>query len=281
MFRRLHDRFGTAGALIAVIALIAALGGTAFAAKGALTGKQKKEVKAIAKSFQGTGPAGPQGLPGAPGAGGKDGLNGADGTDGTDGADGRSVLSTSFEGTNEPVSEPCEERGGVEFEVEGSGVKEYACTGDEGPTGDPWTAGGTLPANATEEGVWALNESTSDNLPKFVVYPAAGVPISFGIPLGTEPATHLIAENGNEVGGPNDGNPQAACDDGDAPPPSPTNPEADSGHLCVFAATGLTGVEGAISGVSPMGTAGALLNLFFQPAGVSEILLNGTWAVTG
>jgi hypothetical protein len=104
MYRRLHDRFGTAGLIIAVIALIAALSGAAYAAQG-LNGKQKKEVKKIAqteaKKLVGTGPQGPpgpqgaqgpqgpqgaQGAPGAPGTPGKDGKNGTNGTDGEDGA---------------------------------------------------------------------------------------------------------------------------------------------------------------------------------------------------
>jgi hypothetical protein len=89
MFHRFHQRFGTAGLLIAVIALIAALGGTALAASGALTSKQKKEVKAIAKSFQGTGPAGAQGNPGAPGAAGKEGSQGKQGEPGKEGKEGK------------------------------------------------------------------------------------------------------------------------------------------------------------------------------------------------
>src|SRR3954447_11133856 len=85
MYRRFHDRFGTAGLLIGVIALIAALGGTALAA-GGLTGKQKKEVTKIAKKFAGkagaTGPAGPAGPAGPKGATGEQGPQGERGSQG-------------------------------------------------------------------------------------------------------------------------------------------------------------------------------------------------------
>jgi Collagen triple helix repeat (20 copies) len=94
MIRRIHDKLGTAGLVIAVVALVAALGGTAFAAAG-LNGKQKKEVKKIAKQFAGkpgtngaqgpkgdTGPAGPAGNPGKEGARGPAGETGAAGEDG-------------------------------------------------------------------------------------------------------------------------------------------------------------------------------------------------------
>lgn len=97
MFKRIHDKLGTAGLAVAVVALIAALTGTAFAAAG-LNSKQKKEVKKIAKQFAGkpgaTGPTGPQGPAGAagakgdtgaPGPAGKNGLTGATGLEGPPG----------------------------------------------------------------------------------------------------------------------------------------------------------------------------------------------------
>lgn len=49
------------------------------------------------------------------------------------------------------------------------------CNGEEGPTGDPWTAGGTLPNGETETGVWAFNITAGAG----EVY----APISFPIPL--------------------------------------------------------------------------------------------------
>jgi Collagen triple helix repeat (20 copies) len=94
MYRRFHDRFGTAGLVVAVVALILALAGTALAAAG-LTAKQKKEVKKIAKKYAGqpgapgaTGPVGPKGDTGAKGEQGIQGKPGEDGADGADGEDG-------------------------------------------------------------------------------------------------------------------------------------------------------------------------------------------------
>jgi Collagen triple helix repeat (20 copies) len=100
MLKRIHNKLGTAGLVVAVVALIAAVAGTAFAA-GGLTKQQEKQVKKIAKKYAGKngkdgapGPAGPQGPKGdqgakgdtgAPGAPGKDGTDGQDGTDGVDG----------------------------------------------------------------------------------------------------------------------------------------------------------------------------------------------------
>ena len=64
MFAKLHNRFGTAGLVVAVVALIAALAGTAIAA-GGLNAKQKKELtpklEALIKppGFTGQAPGGP------------------------------------------------------------------------------------------------------------------------------------------------------------------------------------------------------------------------------
>lgn len=91
MYRRFHDRFGTAGLVVAVVALIAALAGTAIAA-GGLTAKQKKEVTKIAKKYAGkqgpAGPTGPQGPPGANGTNGATGPQGPQGLQGEGGEDG-------------------------------------------------------------------------------------------------------------------------------------------------------------------------------------------------
>lgn len=91
MYRRFHQRFGTAGLIISILALILAVAGTAFAASG-LTSKQKKEVTKIAKQYAGkpgtTGPQGPQGLPGATGGKGEKGEKGDKGDTGLAGKDG-------------------------------------------------------------------------------------------------------------------------------------------------------------------------------------------------
>jgi len=82
MFRRIHNKLGRAGLVVAVVALIAAVAGTAFAA-GGLTKKQEKQVIKIAKKYSGKpGPQGPKGDTGATGAQGSKGDQGAKGDPG-------------------------------------------------------------------------------------------------------------------------------------------------------------------------------------------------------
>jgi hypothetical protein len=92
MFKKIHEKLGSAGLIIAVVALIAALGGIAVAAGPRLSSTQKKEVTKIAKKFAGkpgaTGPAGPQGPAGAAGAKGDAGAPGAKGDKGATGPEG-------------------------------------------------------------------------------------------------------------------------------------------------------------------------------------------------
>jgi hypothetical protein len=94
MLKRIHNRLGTAGLLVAVVALIAAVAGTAIAA-GGLTKQQEKQVKKIAKKYAGKngapgapGPAGPQGPKGDQGAKGDQGPKGDEGKQGPEGDEG-------------------------------------------------------------------------------------------------------------------------------------------------------------------------------------------------
>ncbi|MGN6202677.1 MAG: hypothetical protein ACTHNY_09760 [Solirubrobacterales bacterium] len=94
MLKRIHNKLGTAGLLVAVVALIAAVAGTAFAA-GGLTKKQEKQVIKIAKKYAGkpgaqgpkgdTGPAGAQGPKGDVGPNGDKGDTGSQGPEGPPG----------------------------------------------------------------------------------------------------------------------------------------------------------------------------------------------------
>jgi hypothetical protein len=90
MLHRIHNKFGTAGLVVAIVALVASLVGGAYAASNGLTAKQKRQVRAIAKSFQGTGPAGPQGPTGQQGAVGPVGPRGPEGPEGSEGPEGPS-----------------------------------------------------------------------------------------------------------------------------------------------------------------------------------------------
>jgi hypothetical protein len=88
MLKRIHDKLGTAGLVIAVVALVAALAGTAFAA-GGLTKKQEKQVIKIAKKYAGKpGAPGPKGDMGAVGSQGPKGEQGPKGDRGEQGPEG-------------------------------------------------------------------------------------------------------------------------------------------------------------------------------------------------
>jgi hypothetical protein len=94
MLRRIHDRLGTAGFVIAIVALVAALCGGAYAASG-ISGREKTEIKKYAKKYSkqfaipgAQGPAGPQGPAGTAGKEGARGAQGEPGENGQDGEDG-------------------------------------------------------------------------------------------------------------------------------------------------------------------------------------------------
>lgn len=95
MFRRIHDKLGAAGFVIAIVALVAAVAGSAVAA-GGLSGAEKKEIttqskkfsKKFSKQFAKPGPAGPQGPQGAKGEQGPKGDNGDRGPQGEEGPQG-------------------------------------------------------------------------------------------------------------------------------------------------------------------------------------------------
>jgi|SRR4051794_17768553 len=103
MYRRIHDKLGTAGLIVACIALVFAMLGGAYAAtsprgktKSHPKGLTKAQVLALIKAHPSpAGEKGDQGQKGEPGAKGdpgergqqgKPGLNGEDGEDGEDGA---------------------------------------------------------------------------------------------------------------------------------------------------------------------------------------------------
>ncbi len=276
----------------ATMALVFALTGGAFAATshpgGSSTGFKasasvtpiasaaKKKSKAPARGPAGprgaTGPAGPAGAKGETGqaggtgpqgnagTNGSNGENGKEGTPGKEGKAGASVASTEFSGEKEGK---CKE-GGSEFKA---GTRTtYACNGKEG---SPWTAGGTLPPEKTETGVWAFGPIGEASIPVTFGEHILFVPVaSFVIPLEKSPEAHYINGNGEEVTEaglvPNTG----ACKAG-----TTTNPTAEPGNLCVYANGGLemefliskTGRTGAIASFAVTGNYGEG---------------SGTWAVT-
>ena len=296
LYRRLQDRFGTAGVVLGVIALILALGGTALAASGALTGKQKKEVEKIAKKYAGkpgaigaTGPAGPAGPAGAAGPKGDTGAKGdtgSQGNPGSPGAAGKSiVLTTEAKGAN------CAD-GGTKVEVEGNvASKKYVCNGTTGFTK-------TLPPGETETGTWTIRAAA----PKDGAL-TTGTDISFPIPLAAESAEGKAwifseAATQNEEWGKKETNTLLSCTVG-SPECIDTGcrgtaaaPTAPSGTLCAY--TGFEALVNAPSDSAELrslggnfnayGVSGALLVGPTIPSASTEaasVEMSGTWAVTG
>jgi Collagen triple helix repeat (20 copies) len=241
--RALREPWGTAGLLVAIVALVTALAGAAYAASGGgLSHKQKKEVEKIAKKFAGkpgkAGPQGPAGPPGAPGANGKGGAPGPEGKEGPAGPTGPE--------------------------------------GPEGKEGSPWTAGGTLPGEATEYGVFAdafpavSGEDSGGDTFTAEVKGAQRIPISFTIPLSAPPSATVVTNEqqlNNEV--------PAQCDSDDDGVGTFEKPQADPGNLCAF-----VGSSNNIA-LGPVFTAtrefGAVL---FAGTKESGGFVEGSWAVT-
>jgi hypothetical protein len=275
MLSPLRNRFGIPG-VISVVALVFAMLGGAYAANNSSDGgatasaKAKRGPKGPKGATGPAGPAGPAGPQGPAGANGKDGSNGSNGSAGAPGAAGKSVISTEFEGTDEPAGEPCDERGGTEFEVQSSGVKNYACNGAAGQNGQTGFTE-TLPVGKTETGTWTyqgLKEEASTNGNLYLV------PISFPIPLASGlDASHtvFVPEGGTD---PN-------CTG------SVANPTAPSGYLCVYTSEIISANVGSpisFKFIPPVGppnqTSRIGTNLAVQfTANVSYG--GGAWAVTG
>jgi hypothetical protein len=273
--RAIEEPFGKAGLIVAIIAVVLALTGAAFAA-GGLSGKQKKEVEKIAKKY-----AGKPGAPGATGPGGSTGAagkDGANGTNGAPGANGKSVTVSSYTGP-ECATATAE---GVEVKVEGSATPKYVCDGEEGaqgtqgPAGNPWTAGGTLPPSTaagcpcTETGAWGTFATAAGG---------AFIGLPFSIPLAAAldgEHVHTFKESNftdfDEAGPGTEG-----CKGSAAAPTAP------SGNLCVYGEDPVNGlsllqVKNPAAGLAKgAATAGGVLELSFSGLSIPR----GTWAVTG
>lgn len=156
MLKRIREKFGTAGLIVAIVALVVAVAGTAYAATK-LTGPQKKEVEKIAKKFAGKdGKEGPQGAQGPAGAAGAKGDKGNTGDKGPEGPPGKSVVLTDF-----PKGVAgCNELGGAEVRTESqlAGEGTEVCNGRNGQdTGVNYTfSAGTTEVDPTV-GKLALN----------------------------------------------------------------------------------------------------------------------------
>jgi hypothetical protein len=189
MLTKLREPFGKAGLIVAIVALIAALGGGAYAASGGLSGTQKKEVTKIAKT-EAKKFAGVNGSNGSNGAPGVKGDAGAAGTNGAPGAAGKSVEARSI-ATGEPTQ--CQEQGGVEYEVEGSGDPAEICNGQ------PWTAGGKLPKGATETGAWAFDASEATAAASGRILVSYSLPIPLSATIQGAANVHYVDFDGDST----------------------------------------------------------------------------------
>jgi hypothetical protein len=271
MFSTLRNRFGIPG-VISVIALVFAMFGGAYAASNSSGGGKATASAKAKKGPRGpkgaTGPAGPQGPAGPAGPA------GAKGDAGAAGAPGASATAVSFSGPKGGCNE-----GGVE--VKSAGAPTFVCNGEEGvqgANGEPWTAGGVLPPNATETGTYLIDSSAA-TATIFEGYVQTA--ISFPIPLAG-----LLDEGHALFVKPPNGPTPAACENPEhAGAASFTNPEASPGFLCVYGgdSDNVNASElfvyrmDSAPGASP---SGALLIQEFQNQG-SPAYSKGTWAVTG
>lgn len=293
----IREPFGKAGLILAFFAMLLALTGGAYAA-GKLTSKEKKEVEKIAKKYAGKpGAAGAQGAAGqngSPGAKGDAGSPGAPGQNGAPGAGGKTVLN----GSGAPT-------GGIgsvgDFYIDTSSQEIYGPkassginggwgepTALKGETGEPWTAGGTLPAGATETGTWSFS-STQEASPQ-VISIGPGFPvnqmvsISFSIPLSSN------LEKSHAIYVPAGDTTTAHCSAGPVNG-TPAEPKAESGYLCVYEVTieNAQPAEHAVvgsffpPGVSPVsfGAAASGTTLILKIPNPGGTFGMGSWAVTG
>lgn len=198
MFSKFHDRFGTAGLVVAVVALVVALAGTAFAAAG-LNSKQKKEVTKIAKKY-----AGKNGAPGTNGTNGTNGKDGAQGPPGPQGAQGP-------QGPAGPAGPA-----GAAGPTGAAGV-----AGTAGPTGPTGPADfDVLPSGETLEGVYSTDLMSGEAL--------SFVDISFVISLSAAPTVNWVKQDGTTMYQGTKSN----CDG------TVAEPKADPGNLCLYTQLG-------------------------------------------
>jgi hypothetical protein len=228
------------------IAVVFAMTGGAFAAsKGVIITSKKQISSKVVKEL--TGKAGKAGPAGAAGAAGPVGATGPAGPAGSTGPSGPA---------------------GAKGETGGTGKD-----GKDGKEGSPWTAGGTLPSEKTETGVWGVSEVPGAFAGGIIE--VATSTISFGIPLKeglAKGAVHIIPSGGEGKG--------EGCPTGS----TLAKPAAEPGNLCVFRGSPDVNV-GTIETKSletgeeeEAGTTGALLLL--KPETKKEpILASGTWAV--
>lgn len=135
--------------------------------------------------------------------------------------------------------------------------------GIQGENGSPWTAGGVLPPGETETGTFVTHGAT----------PGGTGAISFPIPLASPvSATNIVViQEAASV--------PANCNDGEGTAPGVTNPEADAGKLCIFAAFGGP-VGGVLNPTTFEPEATVVGGMVVQTLSSLDETGFGSWAVT-
>ena len=230
MFARIRRRITYANVAV-TFALVFAMSGGAYAAgRYAITSTRQISPKVL-KSLKGargnTGPAGTAGPQGPAGPTGGQGAAGAKGETGPKGEKGEA----------------------------GAPGK----PGEPGKEGSPWTAGGTLPSEKTEKGVWAITIPPPVEAEPGFTTSLDRASISFNIPLETAPTAVFLKENEKQTG----------CQG------TAEEPTAEPGYLCVYAELEIKPPVGLNVGVvrpfgAIVGTNGG------EPGGMAV----GSWAVT-
>jgi hypothetical protein len=274
-------------------------GGGASSGSGSGAGASSHAVIAAAKKKKTAptgkpgprGPAGPAGLAGTKGETGPAGPAGARGETGTSGGNGGAGESV----TIAAAGSECGAVGGTRFSNAGSSG--HVCNGEKGAKGTPGTPGEagaihpgeTLPAKASETGVWtASGQSVRAAQAGTALLIAA---ISYPIPLATAP-TMQVVPFGEGKGEAHQKLP-TGCDG------NVTEPAAEPGNLCVYVGeqTINIGNEGKAIGVEPVagepvpgteaGKTGAWLEVIAEnktepkeETKEEPLLALGTWAVT-
>jgi collagen triple helix repeat protein len=247
----LRSRFGVPG-VIAVFALVFAMLGGAYAASDDGGKKASASAKKGPRGPRGPkGPAGPQGPAGPAGPVGPAGAQGAKGDTGAAGADGaKGATGATGAAGAKGATGPAGPAGAA------GAVGAAGATGATGPEGSPWTAGGTLPAGATETGAIVYSIPAKSGI---------RVPLSFPIPLEFLPTEAKI------IFGP-PGTDPVNC------PGTVQEPSAASGYVCVYERQDENVTNFVAKNV--YGTSGVVLILF--PDNFDEEAFgNATWAVTG